>query len=162
MALAFHVAGCVDATYDGNNLGIATDGFQVAVDPRWEDIMTDCYGGPRGIWEERQFLGATGRVSCELVKFEKANVFPLLTFQSLASGGSIGVIPDIGDFVIADGLAQDLVLAGRLRTWTFSLAHVAQAVQIGVNGRAQKVRLSWDCRISSSTLKVLFTEAATV
>jgi hypothetical protein len=161
MARQFYVAGCVDASFHALDLGVSKDGFKITIDPRFREIKSDCYGGSEGVYHEKQFMGALARISAEFVHYEKANVFPLMTFKSTTSGGATGVLPAIGDFVIQDGMAQTLILAGRLRTWSWPLAHVAAAVETEAGSKNATLMMVFEARMNNTTARLLFQEFAT-
>lgn len=113
-------------TFDGNDLGCTVDGYKYQVDGKWEDVKTDC-GGDTIL--DRINRGMAVSIKCTFAECGNTDVASLMEFFSVDSTGlSIGAdaTSTIGQFLVQDGIAKELVLTPRISgagdTLTFPFA----------------------------------------
>lgn len=169
MAEGFYVHGTAQIVTDGSPLGITIDGAHVTFDQYSEPIYTDA-GGP-SVEADRQYFGQTATVDLDLIYFDPAILFPLLT----GLGGdppTFGTMDSAGFLIVTGGAAVELRiksspagtgLTGNAPCWTFPNAILVdkQEVELGVKRSSWKLtfRCIPDFNPSGSFGQVLFTNS---
>lgn len=147
--------------FNGNGLGVSRDGVDVGVDPKWNDIYTDCGGGDGGVPAESQLLGAIVRVACELPKYELNRVHTLASYNPshpLLSGGLGSVyMPEIGSFVRQGStpLGGTLEIRGKNGRILFPFGFLRQPQDFNVGTKATTKTLGWECWLEDFTARKL-------
>ena len=159
MAIAFHRTGPVQVYFDDVQLGICEDRVDIVIQPFFDDIHTDHYGGLAGPFAERQFLGGIAQIQCVLTKYDETEVNKLSSFQQ---GGTAGTFPAIGSFIYQDGLYEQLDLKGTEETISFVYAHVAMAFAFNASSRHKRYQLGFIAKIDDACLRALWTSTTGV
>ena len=159
MAIAFHRTGPVQVYFNSVLLGVCEDRVDIVVQPFFDDIHTDHYGGLAGPFAERQFLGGIAQIQCMLTKYDETEVNKLSSFQQ---GGTLGTFPAIGSFVYQDNLYEQLDLKGTEETITFAQAHIAMAFSFNASSRHKRYQLGFIAKIDDACIRSLWTSTTGV
>lgn len=162
MAIAFHRVGPVLVYFGANAetlIGTCEDRIDIVIQPFFDDIHTDHYGGLAGPFAERQFLGGIAQIQCVLTKYDETEVNKLSSFKV---AGTYGTFPAIGSFVYQDSLAGQLELKGTQETIVFDYAHVAMAFSFNASARHKRYQLGFIARVDEACAQQLWTSTAGV
>lgn len=155
MALAFQMAGPVLVQWDNANLGYAEDKVTIQIQPFFDDIHTDAWGGLAGPFAERQLLGAIANIQVVFTKYDDTLVNALSSYDA---AGAVGMLPEIGSFVYQDNLYGPLELNGTKEQITFAYAHLGHAQEFNSSTRHRKYVAGWIARLNDvCTNRQLFT-----
>lgn len=152
--------------WNGYQIGYGRDGVDVSIDPKWNDIPSDLYGGAGGVPSDAQLLGSIVRVSTELTAFEKNQVLRFGSFDrlhaQLANGLGSVYNPIIGTFVrqgtnALGGLLQLDTTAALIK---FPVAFFRQPQDFNVGTRATFYMVGWECWIDGASTRKLLEFAA--
>jgi hypothetical protein len=154
--------GPVVATYNSIDLGYSEDGFSVRVEPFFDKVHSDDFGGRAGPPADEQLLAGIAIIEGDFTKYVKAEMDKLSSFQK---GGTAGVFPNIGSFVRQDGLLAELVLDGVNDDWTFPRALIRRAFEVNKGTRYSRYRVGWEAWVNQTdyenlqqhTTRTLFT-----
>lgn len=165
MALQFFSFGPCLVNFDGEDLGFAEDRVDIQVQPFYDEIHTDSWGGLAGPFADKQLLGGLAQISCLLTKFDDAACQRLTAFCAGAGTPDAGVIAsaNLGEFVYQDGMYAALLLKGTAAgssSLQFSYAHVTGAVGFNASMRHRRYQLTFQARMSTSCARQLYTEIA--
>ena len=148
MPLAITYTGPVLVNYNLVDLGYSRDGAQIRIQPQWDDIKSDCTGGERGVPLDRQFLGATARISLDLTKYELAEMQRLSTLYSAralnAPAETAGGTQTMGTLQRQENQGGPLLLSGVTHTIDFENAFVVDGMEWNVGTRASAYRISFE------------------
>lgn len=147
-----YMSGPTVIEFNSVELGYAEDRVQIQVQPYYDDIHTDNMGGLAGPPSDSQLLGAIANITAVLTKYVKAEMDKLTSFDS---GGSAGVLPDIGSFVKQDALYAALVLTGTNETITFDYAHLRQAQEFNASVRHKRYAVGWQAWMDDACTRTL-------
>lgn len=159
MAFAHFMAGPVDITFDAVAVGKSEDGVQINIQPFFDNIPCDDYGGRAGPPSDAQILGAIATVDCALSKYEKAVAEKLSSYQSSTSS-TAGVLPTIGSFIRQDSIAKALLLDGTVQNLTFATAYLKRNYEMNAGTKWRRIVLGWECWMDAAATRVLFTITA--
>lgn len=163
MAINFYSSGPALVVFDSVELGFTEDRVQVVVQPFFDDIHVDSWGGLAGPFADRQLLGAIAQINCMLVKFDDAAVQKLSAFieQGVAVAGEIGDAK-LGEFIYQDSKYATLELKTTLTSSSlkFEYAHVANAFEFNSSMRHRRYQVQFLARMDSPCTRVLY-EAGT-
>ena len=167
MAIEHHAAGCTHVWFNGNEYGLSRDGVDISIDPRWNDIPSDCYGGASGVPSDSQLLGATARVTAELTKFESARVRAAASMDPnalLPAGLGDVQLPAIGSFVRQgpSPLGGLLDLRGQAFRLSFPFSFLRMPQSFNMGSRASFYTIGWECWLSNETARVLMQYLAAI
>lgn len=159
MAELHIVAGPVLVKYNGENIGYTRDGVQVTIEEFSFDVKSDDWGGQDGAPADQQMLGSRARISCELTKYDAANVRALTSFQP---GGTAGQYPNFGTLKRQGSQTATLLLDGVNEDWTFATAIVVSSHEFNTGTKFTTWRCNfeaWNNQPSIDGTPVLFTYA---
>lgn len=148
--------------WDGANIGYSRDGVDVAVDPRWNDIPSDQYGGQGGAPSDSQLLGAIARCSAELTSFEKNIVLRLGSYNPETADLTAGVgeitLPVFGSFVRQGDypLAKVLEIRGSNGRLKFPVAFLRNPQDMNLGTRATFYSCGWECWVDAAQSRKLY------
>src|SRR5574343_1801081 len=138
MAIGFFTTGPCSVFYDAVELGFCENGAEITVQPFFEDLHADSWGGLAGPFADRQLLGAIAQINCLLVNFDDSAVQKLSAFieQGAAAAGEIGDTK-LGEFIYQDAKYATLELKTPLASSSlkFEYAHVANAFEFNSSTR---------------------------
>ncbi len=146
------MTGPVVVTWNALPLGLSEDGVPVVIEPFYDNIPSDDFGGRAGPPSDAQLLGAIARIDVPLSKYDKAEVDKLSAFKS---GGSVGVLPAIGSFVRQDGLYAALLLNGVYEDLTFATAFLRRAMEFNSGTKWRRYVIGFECWMSATDLSQL-------
>jgi hypothetical protein len=155
MALQHVVAGPVTVTFATQVVGYTRDGVKIRIEPKWNEVKSDDYGGEGGAPADQQILGAEVFITCELTKYDTTYTDKLMTAygQTLASA-AIGTLPTLGTFVRQDSKLQVLLLNGSIRDHTFSNAFVFEASEVNAGTKYSTLMLGFKAWIDAPSTRV--------
>lgn len=156
MTIQHKVAGPVLIKYNAVSLGYSRDGVQIRIEPKWGDIFSDDFGGAGGAPADAQLLGAIAIVTAEMPKYEASEVHKLTSFEK---AGTAGVLPQLGTLIRQEQEFATLLLDGKNEDWTFTVAFMRQAQEVNKGTRFSTFVAGWECWISDTTARTLFTIA---
>ena len=163
MAIGFFTTGPCSVFYDAVELGFCENGADITIQPFFDDIHVDSWGGLAGPFADRQLLGATAQVNCLLTKFDNEACEKLTSFVGQDQGDK-GIIGDakLGDFMYQDNMFGILELKTTLASSTkkFDYAHVAGSIGFNVGMRHRRWQVQFLCRMDSPCTRILY-EAGT-
>lgn len=154
MAVQVEVAGPVAVQYQTSpvTLGYTRDGVNVTIEPRWIEIMSDDYGGQNGAPADAQLVGATARIQCEFVKYDKALVHALTAF---AAGGTAFTLAALGTLTRQGSKLAPLVLNGANEDWTFAQAFPKTGQDFNKGTRYSTYNVGFEAWIDAPSTRVL-------
>jgi len=158
MAIGFFTTGPCSVWFDDIELGFCENGADITVQPFFEDLHADSWGGLAGPFADRQLLGAIAQVNCLLTKFDNVQCEKLASFSDLgATTGEIGATK-LGEFVYQDAQFSTLELKTTLASSSkkFEYAHVAGSVGFNMSMRHRRWQVQFLCRMDSPCYRVLF------
>lgn len=160
MAVIQHeVKGPVTIVFNSKTLGFSRNGVTVRIDPFWENVPSDDFGGTGAPPSDAQLLGAIGRIVVDLTKYCKANVEELSKFLVPANAAiPTGKLPLIGSFVRQDGNAGVLELIGRTKTRRFPTSFPRDAQEFNEGTKYTSYMCSFEAWIDDTNNRELFTE----
>jgi len=166
MAINFYTSGPALVVWDGTDLGYTEDRVQIVIQPFYDDIHSDSWGGLAGPFADRQLLGAIAQVSCLLVKYDLDAVNKLSSFvdntTGVATAGEIGATK-LGEFMYQDLMYAQLDIKGTdtttnsTPTVTFTHAHVSGAFEFNASMRHRRYQVNFMARMDSPCSSKLFT-----
>lgn len=161
MAFTFYTSGPAYVSFGGNDLGFCEDRVQIVIQPSFDDVHTDSWGGLAGPFADRQLLGAVAQISCLFTKYDKAELDKLTSF---VSGGSAGVIGSakLGEFLYQDTLFDALTVNGANETLEFDYAHIAAGVEFNSSMRHRRYQATFMARMDDACTRNLFAIASGV
>ena len=151
MAVEHFKLGCAHLYFDSVEIGISSDGVDVGIDPRWNDIATDCYGGRSGPPGESQLLGAIVRVAAEITAYEKNKLhrFPAYNpdHADLVNGIGEVAMPEIGTFVRQGNnpLGRTLDIRGTVGRLVLPFAFLRQPQDFNLGTKSSLWNVGWEC-----------------
>jgi hypothetical protein len=157
MAIQFFSTGPALVKYDDQELGFCENGVDINIQPFFEDLHTDSWGGLAGPFADRQLLGAIAQVNCLLTKFDDAAVAALTAFTTNSTAGVIGDTK-LGEFIYQDGLYSTLAInvTATAKSIQFEYAHVAGSVSFNASMRHRRWQLQFLCRMDDPCLRNLY------
>lgn len=155
MAIQHEVAGPVIVTFDSLQLGYTRDGARIRLEPKWGDVHSDDYGGAGGAPADSQLLGALAHVTCELTKYDVAEIRKLTAFGEDPASATAFTLPTLGTLVRQENKTQTLLLDGVNEDWTFSTAFVRQAIEVNKGTRFSTLMCGFECWIDAAATRVL-------
>lgn len=155
MAIQHEVAGPVIVTFDSLQLGYTRDGARIRLEPKWGDVHSDDYGGAGGAPADAQILGAVATVTCELTKYDIAELHKLTAFGEDPASATAFTLPAYGTLVRQDSKTQVLLLDGVNEDWTFSTAFVRQAMEVNKGTRFSTFMVGFECWVNAATTRLL-------
>jgi hypothetical protein len=142
-------------------LGFCEDGVTVSLDPRWDEIFSDDFGGRGGPPSDAQFLGATGSVQMVFTKYNKTYLDNLSCFTSAAlTTPAKGLLPAIGSFARQDSLGALLKLIGPGEDLRFAFAFLRGRYEMNSGTRWRRYVMSFDVWMAQSDFTLLTTAQA--
>lgn len=167
MAIAFFSSGPVLVNYDSVDLGYTEDRVDITIQPFFEDLHTDSWGGLAGPFADRQLLGAVAAINCMLTKFDDAAVQKLSSFVEQGSGvaGTIGpsfgggnALDKLGTFVYQDSMYATLDLKSTLTgsSLKFEYAHLSGAFSFNSSMRHRRYQLQFLTRMDDPCTRILY------
>ena len=158
MAIAFYSSGPVLVNYDSVDLGYTEDRVEITVQPFFDDIHTDSWGGLAGPFADRQLLGAVAAINCMLTKFDDAAVQKLSSFIDQA--GTAGVVGSakLGEFIYQDSMYAPLDLKSTLTgsSLKFEFAHLSGAFSFNSSTRHRRYQLQFLTRMDDPCSRILY------
>jgi hypothetical protein len=158
MAIAFYSSGPVLVNYDSVDLGYTEDRVEITVQPFFDDIHTDSWGGLAGPFADRQLLGAVAAINCMLTKFDDAAVQKLSSFIDQA--GTAGVVGSakLGEFIYQDSMYAALDLKSTLTgsSLKFEFAHLSGAFSFNSSTRHRRYQLQFLTRMDDPCSRILY------
>ena len=152
-------------TWATSQLGYADDRIQIEERPFWEDIRNDAFGGAAGMPSDVQYLGSIAIVTCNLNRFQIAEIEKLAHIDSIPTA-TYGTMPQVGLFMrtggTAPGMYGSLVLSNRSETLTYTFAFLRQGRRFNVGTRHQIFSLVFECHVNDPCDMVLFAKGAAV
>lgn len=148
--------GPVLVKWNDTELGYADDRIQIEERPFLEDIRNDAFGGAAGMPSDVHFLGAIAIVSCNLNRFNAANMSAIADLDA-SNALTYGTFPSVGDFVHQDELSGNLILQAKNEILTYELSFLRQGRRFNVGTRHQIFSLVFECHIKDPCNMVLFT-----
>lgn len=148
-------------SFGGDNLGYSGNGVDLIVEPRWNDIPSDLYGGQGGVPSDSQLLGAVAFVTCEFTAFEINEIFARANFTlnptPFTAGAGTVTLPIIGNFVRQGSapLAGALVLTGANGSLTFATAFLRQRQQFNMGTKASFWMVGWEAWLDAAATRNL-------
>ncbi len=163
---AHFMNGPVVVTWNSVQLGFSEDGVQINIQPFFDQIPSDDFGGRAGPPSDSQILAAIATVDVALSKYDKAEVDKLTSYKA---GGAVGVLPPIGSFIRQDGLSAALLLDGVLEDLTFATAYLRRNQEFNSGTKWRRYVIGWECWVNATDLgslsslqnRTLFTQATT-
>lgn len=159
MAIGFFTTGPCSVFYDAVELGFCENGAEITVQPFFEDLHADSWGGLAGPFADRQLLGAIAQVNCLLTKFDNAACEKLTSFVEQGAGvaGTIGATK-LGEFVYQDSqfAVLDLRTTVASAAKKFDYAHVAGSIGFNMGMRHRRWQVQFLCRMDSPCTRVLY------
>lgn len=158
MAFTFYTSGAAYVSFAGADLGFCEDRVQIVVQPSFDEVHTDSWGGLAGPFADRQLLGAVAQIQCLFTKYDKAELDKLTSF---VTGGTAGVIGSskLGEFIYQDTLYDTLDINGTNETLTFDYAHIAAGVEFNSSMRHRRYQATFMARMDDACARNLFTIA---
>jgi hypothetical protein len=166
MAIGFFSTGPCSVFYDAVELGFCENGAEITVQPFFEDLHADSWGGLAGPFADRQLLGAIAQVNCLLTKFDNAACEKLTSFTEQGDGDAgiigpsygSGVLDKLGTFVYQDAQFGILELKTTLASSSkkFDYAHVAGSIGFNMGMRHRRWQVQFLCRMDSPCTRVLY------
>lgn len=153
MAIQVHYDGPVLVKLNSVDLGYTSDGVIVTIEPRWNDVFSDDYGGERGAPADAQILGGIGRANIQLAKYDRTYLENLTSFGTTA--GTAGTFPAYGTLIRQESIAQALVLSGTNRIQTFSKSFVRGSQEWNSGTRHKRWSLSLEMWVDAATTRAL-------
>lgn len=144
--------------WGGDDLGYAEDRVMMRVQPFWDLVHADSYGGLAGPPADRQFLGAVVQIMLTLTTFNSDSTIidGLHDFYAGATSTDSIILPDVGSFARQDELANTLVLLGRNETRTFEPATLTEAQELNSSARHRRFQLGWTAEVDDAcTLRLM-------
>jgi hypothetical protein len=117
------------------------------------DVHSDDWGGAGGAPGDRQLLGLRAFVTCEMTKYDRAELEKL---NSFIKGGTAGVIPAFGTLKRQDSKYGTLILDGTTDR-TFTVAFPTQAYEVNSGTRFSTAIVTFECWLDSTSSRTLFT-----
>lgn len=148
----FFTSGPSVVTFDSEQLGFCEDRVQVNVQPFFEDLHADSWGGIQGGFADRQLLGAVANISCLITKGDADALNALTSFDS---GGAAGILPVLGSFVYQDNLFGILDIEGTNETLQFDKAHISMAIELNQSMRHRRFQVGFTARLDDECTRVL-------
>jgi hypothetical protein len=153
------VHGPTTVVYNGVTLGYSRNGVTVRIDPFWENVPSDDFGGTGSSPSDAQFLGAIGRVVVDLTKYCKTAVQALSKFLVVGNDAiPVGKLPSIGTFVRQNGHTGLLSLVGSNRTVRFQTAFPRDAQELNLGTKYTSFMASFEAWMDNTTNRQLFDE----
>jgi|GEM_PF-6080858 len=156
MAIQFHRSGPVHVYFNEQELGVCENGVDISVQPFYEEIHTDSFGGLAGPFAEKSFMGAVASIQCLLTKFDATEAGLLTTFGVDPFKAAGEIKPVVGAFVFQDSHYGILDLKGTQETLQFDQAHVASAVGFNMSSRHKRYQVVFVARVNDPCQMVLF------
>ena len=156
--------GPVVVTWNAIQLGYSEDGCKMVVQPFFDRVSSDDFGGRAGPPADEQLLGAVATIDIPFTKYVKAEMDKLSAFKK---NGTAGILPPIGSFVRQDGLYATLLLAGINDNHTFLTAFLRRAQEINSGTKYRTYMVGFECwlnqtdytQLSQAQNRTLFTVA---
>lgn len=159
MAIAFYSTGPVLVNYDSVDLGYTEDRVEITIQPFFDDLHTDSWGGLAGPFADRQLLGAVASINCMLTKFDDAAVQKLSSFVEQGAGvaGKIGAAK-LGEFIYQDTMYATLDLKSTLTgsSLKFEFAHLSGSFAFNSSMRHRRYQLQFLTRMNDPCARVLY------
>lgn len=144
--------GPVVVSWNAVQLGYSEDGFSVNVQPFFDRVSSDDFGGRQGPPADEQLLAGIGTIDGAMTKYVKAELDKLSSFQK---AGTAGIFPPIGTFIRQDAKFAVLILAGINDTWTFNIAKLARNFEINSGTRYRRYNIGWQAWIDQTDYTTL-------
>lgn len=122
-------------------MGFSEDGCRLTVQPFFDNVHSDDFGGRAGPPSDSQLLGGVGIIRIEFTKYVKSEMDKLSSYQV---GGAAGLFPAIGKFVRQDGLCGILNLTGVNDTYSFAEAYLRENYEINTGTKWRKYIVGWE------------------
>jgi hypothetical protein len=141
----------------GNSIGYAEDRVMMRVQPFWDLVHSDGYGGLAGPPADRQLLGAVVQIMATITTFtsDLDLIDDLHTFSSGKTTNGTVVLPAVGSFARQDGLADTLIIEGRGESRTFSPATLTEAQELNSSARHRRFQMGWTAEVDDACARNL-------
>ncbi len=127
-------------------LGFSEDGIRMTIQPFYDNVHSDDFGGRPGPPSDAQLLGAIATVDVEFSKYVKADMDKLSAFRVSSSPALVpGQLPPIGTFVRQDGLAGVLKLTGVKDSFTYATSFLRRNQEINTGTKYRRYVVGWEC-----------------
>ena len=132
-------------------LGYAEDGVSINVQPQFDEIYSDDFGGRGGAPSDAQLLGGRASLDMMLTKYQKSLADNLSTYYAVnVNTSNKGIFPVIGSFIRQDGLAGVLQLVGVNETMTFLTAFLKRNYEINSGTRYRRYACGFECWVNQT------------
>lgn len=139
-------------------LGYSEDRVMLRIQPFWDMVHSDSYGGTAGPPADRQLLGAIVQVMAVLTTYDKESVDYLSTFSSGYALIGMGNLPPVGTFAReTNGLMGVLYLQGRNEKRTFYNATLTESQELNSSARHRRYQVGWTCEVDDACAMQLMT-----
>lgn len=154
MAIQHVVAGASIVTFQSYQLGYTRDGVRIRIEPKWNEIKSDDYGGEGGAPADQQLLGAEAIITCDLTKYDAALVEKLTAYAVLMAGATAGTIGALGTLVRQDSKTGTLLIDGD-KNYTFATAFCFDSHELNAGTKYQTWNLGFKAWIDAPATRVL-------
>lgn len=142
-------------------LGFCEDGVTISLEPFFDEIKSDDFGGRSGPPSDAQFLGAIGTVQMLFTKYTKLYLDNLSCFTGAAlTANNKGLLPAIGSFVRQDSLGAQLKLNGPGENLSFAFAFLKDRYEMNSGTRWRRYMLGMEVWMAQSDYTLLTTAQA--
>lgn len=145
-------SGPVVVTWNEIQLGYSEDGCNVTVQPYFDQVKSDDFGGRAGPSADEQVLAGEATIDIPLTKYVKAELDKLSAFKK---AGTAGVFPPIGSFVRQDALFATLLLAGVNDQHQFLQAYLHRAYEFNSGTKYRRYMVGFKCGINQTDYNAL-------
>lgn len=145
-------SGPVVVTWNAIQLGYSEDGCNVVIQPRWDEVKSDDFGGRAGTAADEQLLAGDATIDIPMTKYVKAELDKLTAFKK---AGTAGVFPPIGSFSRQDALFATLLLAGVNDQHQFLTASLYRAQEFNSGTRYRRYMIGFKCSINQTDYNAL-------
>jgi hypothetical protein len=156
MPFVHYTSGPTYVAFDNLALGFCEDRVQITIQPFYDDIHADSWGGLAGSFADRQLLGAVAQINCLFTKYNKEYLDELTSFTSGGTAGTIGAGGVLGEFVYQDKLYSNLDLKGTNETIHFTHAHIAMGIEFNSSMRHRRYQAGFMARMDDACTGILF------
>lgn len=142
--------------WDGDDIGYAEDRVMIRVQPFWDLVHADSYGGLAGPPADRQLMGAVVQISALITTGDFSVLDELNSFSANSGAQTVGYLPAVGSFSRIDSLSGELIIQGRNETRTFSVATLTEAQELNSSARHRRFQVGWTAEVDDACAMQLF------